>query len=294
VAQGFLVAFIWSTSFVLVKIGLQDMPPLTFAGLRQTLAFILLLLWYLRSGEWGKLKSLSTVNWVKLASLGILQFTLTQGVVFVAMGYLPAATINLVVCFTTVFVAFIGMAVLAEFPTRLEWLGIAVAMGGALLYFLPLQVQPGQETGYTLSLVALLAATGATLLGRQINARGDLSPLLVTVVSICFGGLANLAAGLAMQGMPVITLRGWGIILWLAVVNTAFAFTLFNRTLRTLSAAEANMINNSMIIQIPVLMWIFLGESLSLREVIGLLVVTLGLVLVQLSKNRLPVVSAQY
>ena len=37
--QALLVTFLWSTSWVLIKIGFADIPPLTFAGLRYTLAF---------------------------------------------------------------------------------------------------------------------------------------------------------------------------------------------------------------------------------------------------------------
>ena len=41
---------------------------------------------------------------------------------------------------------------------------------------------------------------------------------------------------------------------WLALVNSAFAFTLWNRTLRTLSATESSVINNTMLIQIAILL----------------------------------------
>jgi len=47
---------------------------------------------------------------------------------------------------------------------------------------------------------------------------------------------------------PVLSLKGWGIIVWLALVNTAFAFTLWNRTLQVLSAVESSIINNTMLI----------------------------------------------
>ena len=41
--QALFVTFLWSTSWVLIKIGLQDIPALTFAGLRYGLAFLCLL-----------------------------------------------------------------------------------------------------------------------------------------------------------------------------------------------------------------------------------------------------------
>jgi drug/metabolite transporter (DMT)-like permease len=40
ILQALLVTFLWSTSFVLIKIGLQDIPALSFAGLRYSLALL--------------------------------------------------------------------------------------------------------------------------------------------------------------------------------------------------------------------------------------------------------------
>jgi drug/metabolite transporter (DMT)-like permease len=54
------------------------------------------------------------------------------------------------------------------------------------------------------------------------------------------------------QGLPALIWQSWAIIAWRAVVNTAFAFTLWNLTLRTLSATESSIINNVMLIQIPI------------------------------------------
>ena len=62
-----------------------------------------------------------------------------------------------------------------------------------------------------------------------------------------------------------------GLIAALALVNTALAFTLWNLTLRVLSAAESSVINNTMLIQIAVLAWLFLGESLDGKAIAGLL-----------------------
>jgi drug/metabolite transporter (DMT)-like permease len=85
-------------------------------------------------------------------------------------------------------------------------------------------------------------------------------------------------------------LANWLIIGWLAIVNSAIAFTLWNLTLRRLSAAESSVINNTMLIQIAILGWIFLGEALSSKEVVGLVFALLGVLLVQLrghSNHRL-------
>ena len=95
-----------------------------------------------------------------------------------------------------------------------------------------------------------------------------------------------LIAGLAFQGFPSISLVNWGIILWLAIVNGAFAFTLWNYTLRTLSAMESTLINNTMMIQIPILAWIFLGERPTTIQILGMVLAGLGITIVQVRWRR--------
>jgi len=85
-----------------------------------------------------------------------------------------------------------------------------------------------------------------------------------------------------MQGVPTITMKGWGIIAWLAVVNTALAFTLWNYTLRSLTATESSIINGTMLIWIPILAVAFLGETVGARELLGLIAAAAGILIVQL------------
>src|SRR5690606_31255926 len=111
----------------------------------------------------------------------------------------------------------------------------------------------------------------ASLLGRRINRSGRLGPLEVTTVSMGVGSAALIGSALFLEGIPSLSLSEWLIVGWLAVVNTAFAFTLWNRTLRTLTAAESSVINNTMTIQIALLAHFFLGEILSAVKASGLL-----------------------
>ena len=72
------------------------------------------------------------------------------------------------------------------------------------------------------------------------------------------------------------------IIAWLAVVNTALAFTLWNLSLRHLDAGESAVINNTMMLQIALLGWIFLDEAPTALQWLGLVVVSAGIAISQL------------
>lgn len=113
VSQALFVAFLWSTSWVLIKVELDEIPALTFAGLRYALAFVLLTPLLLRREARRALGRLTRGQWLLLVALGLVMFTLTQGAQFLALDRLPAQTTSLVLSFSPVVVAFLGMARLA-------------------------------------------------------------------------------------------------------------------------------------------------------------------------------------
>ena len=135
--------------------------------------------------------------------------------------------------------------------------------------------------GVMISVLGVLANAGASILGRDFNRMRSLHPLLVTAVSMGIGAIVLLVVGVAIQGLPALSLRSWAIIAWLAVVNTAVTFTLWNYILRTLSATESSILNGTMLIWIPILAVLFLGERLTTKEIIGLVVAGGGTLIVQ-------------
>ncbi len=279
VLQALFVTFLWSTSWVLIKIGLGDIPALTFAGLRYSLAFLLLLV-YARSA----LRRVPRALWGRLIALGLVFYTVTQGAQFLALAYLPAITVSMLISFSAVATLLLGSVLLGERPTRLQVGGMLLYLVGVLVYFAPAALPQAQVIGIVIAGVAVLANAAASLLGREINRRGDLPPVVVTAVSMGIGAPVLLVGGTVTQGFPALSVTSWLIVAWLAVVNTAFAFTLWNHTLRTLSAFESNIINNTMMIQIPILAWLFLGESITTPQGIGLVLAGVGILVVQVRR----------
>ena len=283
IAQALFVTFLWSTSWVLIKMGLQDIPPLPFAGLRYALAFLVLLPFALRSGSSrGALRSITPRELGVLAIYGLLFVAITQGAQFVGLALLPAATVSLLLNFSPVVVALFGVLFLAELPTRQQWLGIGVYLAGIIIYFAPSGLAEAQVVGVAVVLLAVMSNAASSVMGRHINRGGRLSALLITTVSMGVGSAALLGVGIAAQGLPALTATHWLYIAWLAVVNTAAAFPLWNNSLRTLTAVESSIINSTMLAQIAVLAFVFLDEKLDAQELLGMALVALGVLWVQL------------
>ena len=285
VLQALFVVFLWATSWVFVKIGLRDIPPVTFAGLRYFIAFLSLTVILAFNASKREIRALTKRDWIGFLLLGLLFYAVTQGAIFVALAYLPAVTVNLLWSFSSVIVAILGAAWLAERPTIVQWMGIALAITGAAIYFYPVDIPQNQTVGVIVAFFGILANALSSILGRDGHRSMKHNPLVVTVVSMGAGSILLLAAGVTVEGFPALSLGGWGIILWLALVNTAFAFTLWNHTLRTLSAVESSIINGTMMIWIPILAVLFLGETITAKEIVGLVVTGLGTLIVQIRKS---------
>jgi len=282
-----LVTVLWSSSWVLIRIGLDDesLSPLTFAGLRYGTASLALLLWVAsREKHRRELTELNRQSLTQLAILGLVFFTLTQGAQFIAIDNQPAATTSLVMSMTPLLVALVATRTLGESVTAQQAGGALLVAVGAWLYF---SGRLGATSlGMLAAVIALFANVAGGLLGRSINRAALSSPVVVTAVSMSIGSVVLIVSGLVAEGWPTIGLRAALIISWLALVNTAVAFTLWNISLGRLSALESSALNNTMLIQIAVLAWWFLEERPGGLAFLGIALVSLGIFQIQLVAAR--------
>lgn len=277
-----LVTFLWSTSFVIIKLGLKEIPPLTFAGLRYSIAFICLFPFVFTQKNKAVLKNLDKKDWINLILLGILFYAFTQGTQFIGLSLLPAVTVSLWLNFTPLIVAVMAIFLIKEIPTKLQWIGVVLFISGIITYFYPVALSNDQSFGIIVMTIGVFANASSAILGRSVNRKGNINPLVVTVISMGIGSFILLITGIIVQGFPSISFENMLYLLWLAIINTALAFTIWNHTLRTLTAMESSIINGTMLVQIAILAWIFLGESITIKEMSGMIIAAAGAIFVQL------------
>jgi drug/metabolite transporter (DMT)-like permease len=278
------VTFLWSTSWVLIKWGLAGIPPLKFVAIRYSIACVCLLPLILPENQRKIITSLSKKQWLLLFLYGIVFFGITQGAQFVALKYIPAVSASLILSFTVITVTLLGIPFLKETPSRVQWLGISLFVIAILLYFFPITFSGDQWIGIAVIVIGMFANSAGTLLGRHINRTGNIPAVTVTIISMAIGAMVLNIAAVLEGPFPHLNFSQWAVIVWLAVVNSALAFVLWNHSQRILPASESSLINNTMLFQIAILAWIFLGESLGLKELISLLIAITAIWLVQKQK----------
>ncbi len=286
ILQALFVTLLWSSSFVIIKIGLDEIPPLVFAGLRYIIAALCLIPLLFRKENKAQLKKLEKKDWLNLSFYGLVFIALTQGAMFLGLSLLPSVTVSLMLNFTPIVVAVMGIFLISEVPTKQQWFGTALFILGILVFFYPVDLPESEWLGIIVMSLGVLFNAGSSVLGRHVNKGRKFSPVIITTISMTIGAVVLLVTGVIVQGFPSISLLNLLLLLWMAIVNTAFAFTLWNKTLQSLTAMESSIINGTMLIQIAVLAWIFLGETITLTEGIGMLIAAGGALLVQLKKAK--------
>lgn len=286
ITLGIVVTFLWATSVVLIRLGLttESVDPIGFAGVRFTLAALLLLPLALPRLRAGRVWNAGPRSLLEVAFYGLLLFCLAQIAFYQALGELSAATVGLLMGLAPVVTALIVIRSHQERASWIEVIGIAVLIGGVVAYF-GIEATDEVPPGAWLAGIAIpLIIGGSARLGRHLAVRAQQKfggPLGLTAMAMTVGGSSTLVLALLTEGVPSFSARAWLLILWLAAVNTALTYTLWTLTQRTLRAVEASVLADLTVIIIALLGWVVLDETLGLVQVAGLVLALLGVALVQ-------------
>ena len=273
--EALLVSMVWASSFIFVKMALTELGPLTIGGLRYFLGFACLLP-FLRRRNF----QLKRAQWLQMALLGFSAYTLANGALFWALRYLPATTGSFMMSLITVTVLFGGIIWLREIPTHTQTFGIFIVMAGMALFFSP-GLEPGEPLGLAIFMLALVGFTLFGLLSRQVVLARYVDTLTLTAFPLAIGGALLLALALSIEGIPSASPRTWGLILFLAAINTALGYVLYNHALQALQAFELNVLLGLSPIWTALLGWFLLKEILNVPQWIGMFIVLIGILLVQ-------------
>lgn len=283
IAESVLVTLIWSSTFVIVKFGLETLGPLTIAGLRYFLGFVFLSpLLLIRKTPMG---DINNNLWLRLTLIGISSYTIGNGALFWGLKHIPATTGSLLMSLIPLLVLAGAALFLKEIPSSWQVLGVFLSLIGSGIFFSE-GLKPGEPQGLTIIAVGLVGFMAFSLLGRGIAREGLLDTLTLTALPLLIGGLVTLLIALAVEGLPKFSGNSLLIVGWLALVNTALGYWIYNHALRTLTALEMNMVMNLTPFFTAVLSWILLGESLSGIQYLGMIVIVGGVALVQVGGSK--------
>lgn len=233
-----------------------------------------------------EIQSLSKRWWGRLVLYGVVYYTITMGTQFVGLLLLPATTVSFILNFTIILVVMLAFVFLHERPNWKQIVLVFIAVMGAFLYFWPIDILTSSLLGILVVVISLIANAFSAIIGREINRSQQVSALVVTATSMMIGAILLLVAGFITTPVFVLSPNGIIIIVWLAVVNTALAFTLWNQTMQRLTALESTIINSTMLVQIAILSFFFLGEIITVFDWIGIILVMIAAMLIPILRTK--------
>jgi drug/metabolite transporter (DMT)-like permease len=279
-----LLVIIWSSTWVGIKIGLEDSPPLLGAGVRFTLAGAILL-----ALAAVQRRSLRT-DWLLAGVLAVAPFAFAYGLVYWGEQYVPSGLAAVLFGVLPLYTALLGAVLLPDEPLRASLLaGVLIAVGGLSLAFLE-SVELGTAEKAALGASALaLSPLGAALGGiAQKRRASELDAVVLNGWGMLGGGLLLLAASAVSEswGEFAWTAESVGSILYLAVFGSAIAFVTLTVLLRQLSALALSFL--AMILPFGALVFgaALYDESITARALGGAVLVAAGLFVAQWSRRR--------
>jgi drug/metabolite transporter (DMT)-like permease len=280
---------IWGSTWAFIKVGLRDLPPLTFVGLRFVVAVaVLLLIARLRRARWPR----TSAEWRLLATTGVLAFAINYGLIFWGEQYVSSGLAALLQATIPLFGLLIAHKVLPGEPlTAARLAGVVVGLAGVGVIFSD-QLAVGDVWalwGGGAIVAGALSAAYSNVLVKARAADFDIS-VLAAGQMLC-GLVPVLALGLIKEGSPL-DLR-WTpsaivSVLYLALVGSVAAFLLFYWLVRSMDVTNTQLIalvTPGVAVLVGV---IFLGEALTWRVGLGGLGIFTGIGLVVLRRRKPP------
>jgi drug/metabolite transporter (DMT)-like permease len=273
VAALFCTYFIWGSTYLAIRFGIESFPPFLMAGMRFTIAGAIL---------YAVMRYLGAPNptrqqWVGASIVGLLLPALGNGTVTYVQ-----QTVSSSVAALSIATAPIWMAIFSSFwghkINAKEWLGIAIGLVGIVLLNLG-----GSFSGDFLSAFLLIFAAASWSFGSVWGKHLAMPQgLMASGAQMLAGGIALMIASVvAGESWPqTISVKSWGAMLFLIVLGSLIAYSAYQyllKTVRPLVASSNTFVNP--IVAFSLGIWLA-NEHVTKTELMALAVILVGVFLV--------------
>jgi drug/metabolite transporter (DMT)-like permease len=287
-----LLCLIWGSTWLFIKLGLSDLPPFTFAGIRFVIASAILF-------AIVKARRLSLprtrADWLFLAVTGILSFSLNYGLLFWGEQYISSGLAALLQATIPAFGLVIAHFYLpGEQMTPAKIFGVVMGVAGVgVIFSNQLSVAgPRALAGCAALVVGSACAAYANVL---VKARGaKLDPAILAGGQMVFGLIPLLLIGIPLEGNPFhYRWTGMAVVslFYLAIVGSVIAFLLYYWLVQHMEVTNTMLIALVTPVFAVILGMLVLDEKLDWRTVAGgaMIMSGIGLIVLRRSKaNQVP------
>jgi drug/metabolite transporter (DMT)-like permease len=293
-----IIYLVWGTTFLAIRVGVQEVPPFLLAAMRFLIAGGVLYVWMIAKGE----PSPTARQWMSASAIAILIFVLDYGVLFWAEQRVPSGVTAVMMATIPVFMALSEIIFLRtqKLTVRLT-LALLIGIGGVAVLMsrsLNLAGTPIDRKGA----LALIVASLSWSLGSALTRRVELpaSKVMSSGAQMLAGGVF-LAVTAAMLGEfrdfhpSMVSRAAWLALLYLIVFGSIIAFTAYVWLIHHESPTKVGTYAYVNPVVAVVVGYFLGGETIGVRTILGTLFVLTSVVVITSAKKehpamRLPVV----
>jgi len=282
-----LLCGIWGSTWLFIKLGLQDLPPMTFAGIRFLISSLILgSIIFLRRIEFPR----SRRDWQLLALIGLLGVAFNYGLLFWGEQHISsglAAVLHASIPLSGMLIAHHYLP--SERVTLPKIGGVLLGIGGLVLIFLN-QIKMQSAMAALATAGILLGAIAAAYASVIAKARAQkIAPLSLAAGQMVTGFPPLLVIGIATEGNPLQfswTPLALVSLLYLALVGSCLAFFLFYWLIKKIEVTKTMLIMLVTPLIAVTLGVVFNGEQFNWRLLAGGACIISGVAVVLLFKER--------
>lgn len=264
------LCIVWSSTWLVIKIGLRDLPPISYAGIRFLIAIIVLL-----AVSFGRVRLLPTraSDYAVLALTGILMFAVNYGLLFWGELRVSSGLAAVLQATIPIFGMLCAHWMLPDEPLRLHKLaGALLALAGVTMICERLLGFSGLIAFWG-GLGIVFGAAGAAFSNVLLKARAiQLAPAMIAAWQMIFGATPLLVIGFIKEGSPLRfhwSAMSFFCLFYLAVIGSSLTFFLLYWLLPRMSVARLQAISLITPPGAVALGWAIGGEKLYLWSVLG-------------------------
>jgi drug/metabolite transporter (DMT)-like permease len=286
-----IIYFVWGSTFLAIRIGVHEVPPLLFAAMRFLVAGLVLFGWMISSGE----PSPTRRQWMSVLLLAFLIFLIDYGLLFWAEQRVPSGVAAVMMATIPVFIALSEILFLRtqRLTVRLAF-ALLVGIGGVAVlmsHSLNLGGAPVDRPGAVALIIGSISWSVATVLARKLPLPP--SKVMSSGAQMLAGGIMLAVTATALGEFrrfhpSTVSPAAWFSLIYLIIAGSIIGFTAYVWLIHHESPTKVGTYAYVNPVVAVLIGYFFGGESLGLRTVLGTMFVLVSVVVITTTRAKKP------
>lgn len=279
-----IIYFVWGTTYLAIRLAIDTIPPFLMAGIRFTLAGILLYGW----SYWRFDKKPGLSDWGKAAIPGILMFVGGNGILTWSETFIPSGLAALIIATVSIWMVVLDWLFFSKKrPDKITLLGIAIGLAGVAIL-----TGVGNEVlinggSIIMGIIVLTLASMSWAAGSLVsrNLKSQISLQFIISIQMLAGGLALILIGSikgewAEVSFQTISLQSFFAVSYLIILGTLLAYSAYLWLMRVSTPAKVSTYAFFNPLIAVFLGWLLIDEPITLKTIIAASFILISLLMV--------------